>query len=131
MTLFEHLDNITYHKKYWKNLTTEDRKTANIYMLSRFISMHFPYIEIINEIQTLGLPPNMVYDLYVGVLPKQKQFFKYIKKSIKEGKEDSIDIIAKVFEVSKTEAKDYLNLLDKKQLKELTEQVKGTKDKKK
>lgn len=131
MTLWEHLENICFNKKYWRELNEDEKKTANIYMINRFVSMHFPYIEIVNEIQTLGMAPNMVYDLYVGVLPKQQKFFKYIKKSIKEGKSDSIEILAKIFEISKTEAKDYLNLLDKKQLKELTEQFKGIKDKKK
>jgi hypothetical protein len=130
MTLFDHLENITLHKKRWKQLTEEQKKTANIYMLSRFISMSYPYIEMVNELQQLNLPPDVLYNMYSALLPKQKTFFKYIKKEIKDGKKEAVELLAEVFEVSQKEAKGYLDLLDKKQLEEVTNQVKGIKDKK-
>ncbi len=131
MTLWNHLENITYHKKRWGKLTEDERKTANMFMISRFISMHYPYIELVNELQTLNLPPNILYEMYVACIPKQKQYLKYIKKSIKEIKGDEIDIISSICEVSKKEAQDYLEILDKKQLEEIKLQVKGIKEKKK
>lgn len=131
MTLFDHLNNLTYEKRNWQKLTEEERKTANMFMLSRFISMNYQYIEMVNEVQKMNLPADATYNLYLALLPKQKSFFKYIKKQTKDGKQDSIELLAEVFEVSQSEAKDYLNLLDKKQLEEITLQVKGTKEKKK
>lgn len=130
MTLFDHLNNITYNKKYWNQLSKEEQKTANIFMLNRFVSMSYPYIEMVNELQTLNLPQSAMYDMYVGLLPKQKAFFRYIKKTAKEGKEGPVQILSEVFEVSQKEAKDYVKLLTKKQLEEITNQVKGIKEKK-
>ncbi len=130
MTLWDHLENLTYGKKRWQTLTEEERKTANLYMINRFISMSYSYITLVNELQTLNLPQNVLYDMYIALLPKQKTFFKYIKKSVKETKGDQIQLLAEVFEISQDEAKDYLNLLDKKQLEEITNQIKGIKDKK-
>lgn len=131
MTLFEHLQNITYDKKPWNKLTEEDKKTANMFMINRFVSMEYNYIEIVNEFQTLNLPPQHLYNLYVAVLPKQNKFFKYVKKTIKETKGDSIKLLAKIFEVSERDAKDYINKLDKKQLELIHLQVEGIKTKKK
>lgn len=131
MTLFEHLENLCYSKKRWKNLSDDERKTVNMFMINRFLSMHYPYIELVNELQTLNLPPSVLYEMYIACIPKQKQYLKYIKKSIKEIKGDEIDIISNICEVPKKEAKDYLDVLDKKQLEELKLQISGIKEKKK
>ena len=131
MTLFEHIDNLTYHKKRWSELTEEDKKTYNPYIVNRFISMHYPYIDLVNELQKLDLPPHVLYEMYISCLPKHKKYFKYIKKSIKETKGDEIEIISKVFEVSRKEALSYLELLDKNQVESLKLQITGIKEKKK
>lgn len=131
MTLWDHLENITLHKKYWGSLTEEQQKTASMFMISRYISMEYNYISIVNEFQMLEVSNEQLYNLYISVIPKQKKFFKYIKKSTKETKGDIVELLAEVFKVGEREAKDYLQLLDKKQIKELELQVKGFKDKKK
>jgi len=131
MTIFDHLENITVGKKTWDKLSEDDRKTANAYMINRFLSMEFNYIEIINEVQTLSLPIPYLYNLYIAVIPKQKKYFKYIKKSIKETKGDDIKLLAEVFKVSEREAKEYRDKLDTKQIESLRLQVEGIKQKKK
>jgi hypothetical protein len=125
MNLFDHLNNITYDKKYWNQLSDPDKETANLFMINRFVSMNYRYIELINESQILNMPLPMAYNLYVSLIPRQKTFFKYIKKQLKEEKYDSVELIAKVFEISQKEAKDYMNLLTEKQLKELEQQLTG------
>lgn len=129
--IFGHLNNITEDKRFWHQLSVQEQKTANIYLLNRFISMKYDYIGIVNEIQNLNAPPSYVYNLYISIIPKQKTFFKYLKKSIKEIKGDDLEIISKVFEVSEREAKEYIELLDKGQLESLKEQINGIKSKKK
>jgi hypothetical protein len=131
MNLFEHLENITYGKKYYHKLTEDEKASINIYMINRFISMKYEYITLVNEIQQLNAPISTVYNLYISLIPKQKVFFKYLKKSIKEVKGDHTQLLAKIFEISEKEAKDYLDLLDKKQLEALSLQVNGIKEKKK
>jgi len=127
MTLWDHLNNITYTKKYWRQLNEAERETANLYMINRFVSMQFQYIELINEAQAMQMPLPMAYDLYVSVIPKQKTFFKYIKKATKDGKQEAVPFIAEYFKISLREAKDYVSLLSKDQLKSLKQQIEGKK----
>jgi hypothetical protein len=125
MTLWDHLNNITYGKKYWHQLNEAEKSTANLYMINRFVSMNYEYIELINESQKLNMTLPMAYNLYVSLIPKQKTFFKYIKKTLKEEKSDSVKLIAEVFKVSQREAKDYIKLLKEDQIKELEQQITG------
>lgn len=131
MSLFDHLENICSGKRTWNKLSDEEKKTANAYMLTRYLSMEYNYIEIINEIQTLNLPIQYLYNLYISVIPKQKKFFKYIKKSVKETDGDNIKMLSKIFKVSEREANDYLKKLDTKQIEELRVQIDGIKQNKK
>jgi len=128
MTLFDHLTNLTYTKKFWGKLTEDEKKTADQYMINRFLSMNYPYLELVNEVQQLNLPIEQTYNLYVSIIPKQKMFLKYIGKKTKKGKDEPVDIICELLEIGKEEAKDYIKLLSKEQLKEITTQVKGTKN---
>lgn len=130
-SIFDHIDNILYYKKRWNSLNEEEQKTANMFMITRYLSMEYEYITIINESQTLGLLPSQLYDLYISVIPKNKKYINYIKKSVKETKGDIPEILAEIFQVSEREAKDYILLLNKNQLKEIELQVKGIKEKKK
>ena len=73
-----------------------------------------------NEIQKLKLAPRQLYLVYSNVLPKGKQYLKYIKK--KKGPIYNTQVIQKVseyFEISQSESEDYLKLLSKKQIREL------------
>lgn len=131
--LFTLLEYITQNKIYYHKLTSDEQKLvdSSIYMINRFISMRYEYIGLVNEVQKLNVPASTVYNLYISLIPKQKTFFKYLKKTVKETKGDNIQTLKKIFEIGEKEAKDYLNLLDKKQLEALTLQVEGIKIKKK
>ena len=131
--IFTIIEYITLTKKKYQDLNEEEKKILNtsIYLINRYISMDFGYIEIINELQQLKLPPPYLYNIYISVIPKQKKYFKYIKKSIKETKGDDIKLLAEVFKVSEREAKEYRDKLDTKQIESLRLQVEGIKSKKK
>lgn len=131
MTLYDHILNITFHKRKWNKLSEEERKTANMYMISRFLSMEHSYIDLINEIQTINLPQNYLYDLYIGIIPKQKKYIKYIKKSVKEINGDDIKLLSEILHVSQREAQEYIDNLDKQQINALRLQVEGIKSEKK
>ena len=58
--------------------------------------------------------------VYSSILPKGKQYLKYIKK--KKGTIYSTQVIQKIaeyFKISQSESEDYLNLLSKEQVREL------------
>ena len=121
-SLFDHINHITQKqtKGYWDSLNETEKKQWSNYMIHRFLSMKMEWADFVNEIQKLNLKPKQLYLVYSNVLPKGKQYLKYIKK--KKGTIYNTQVIQKVseyFEISKSESEDYLNLLSKKQIREL------------
>ena len=116
-TIFDHLGNITWKKTPWETLDEASQKSFSPYLINRWLSMNPDYIEIVDMFQqyTIGpLSKKHVYQLYVDFLPKQKTFNKYIKGK-KAGKynKDLVKFIAGHYEVAKSEAEEYIGLLDK------------------
>jgi hypothetical protein len=78
--------------------------------------MNSNYIDVVNLIQRYPeCPKRKVYQLYCELLPKQKQFFRYIKSKIK-GNKETIDKIADYYKCSTREAKEYVLLLNEEQI---------------
>jgi hypothetical protein len=79
--------------------------------------MRMELTELINEFQTytIGqLRPQETYKLYHDLLPTNKSFAKYIKgKSEDKYDKELIAQFAEHYQTSKSEAADYLELMDK------------------
>lgn len=117
MNLFDWLNEITYHKRPWITFTDEDKTEFNTYMINRFISMNSSYIDAVNLIQRYpDCPKRKVYQFYCELLPKQKAFFKYVKASAKDDLE-TIKAIAEYYQCSTREAKEYINIVDVNNIK--------------
>ena len=121
-SLFDHINHITSKqtKGYWDTLNETEKKQWSNYMINRFLSMKMEWTDFVNEIQKLKLDSYQLYVVYSSILPKGKQYLKYIKK--KKGTIYNTQVIQKVseyFEISKSESEDYLNLLSKEQISEL------------
>lgn len=113
-TIFDHLSGLTDRKVPWEELSEIDKKSFSVYMVNRWLSMNMNFIEIVNEFQkyTIGqLTPEQTYRLYLDVLPKQKQFNKYIK-SQKEEKynPDLVKLLSQHYLISRSETMDILDL---------------------
>lgn len=122
-TLFDHLTNITTKKG--KYLGDEG---WNNYMINRFLSMDPDYVEVVNIVQknTWQMKGEYLYNLYKDLIPKQYKFLKYIKSSTKSDYSiEEIEAVQQYFEVSKKEAKQYIDMLPKDELKEITQKVHG------
>ncbi|SVA94656.1 uncharacterized protein METZ01_LOCUS147510 [marine metagenome] len=121
-SLFDHINHITSKqtKGYWDSLNEREKKQWSNYMINRFLSMKMEWTDFVNEIQKLKLDSYQLYVVYSSILPKGKQYLKYIKK--KKGtiySKQVIQTISEYFQISKSESEDYLNLLSKKQIREL------------
>ena len=121
-SLFDHINHITLKqtKGYWDSLNEREKKQWSNYMINRFLSMKMEWTDFVNEIQKLKLDSYQLYVVYSSILPKGKQYLKYIKK--KKGtiySKQVIQTISEYFQISKSESEDYLNLLSKKQIREL------------
>lgn len=125
--LFDHIDAIymNQHPDYFDTLSDADKKSYSVYMVNRFLSMNPNQLPLVNEIQKYSLPADMHYSFFSKMLPKRKQFNKYIK-SKKETKYDTwlVELVAKHFEVSTDEALEYVEIYykhDKPALRQLCE----------
>lgn len=117
LNLFDWLNEITYNRRSWDQFTSEDKDEFNTFMIHRFISMNPDYIDVVHLIQQYpNCPKKKVYEFYCNVLPKKKSFFKYIKSSMKHDIE-LINELAKRFECSTREIKEYLTIMDTEQTK--------------
>jgi hypothetical protein len=113
MTLFDHLNNIHVKKADWDTLTDAEKKTWNVYMVNRYISMLGGMECIVaNEVQQYKLDPKVQYEFYKSIFPKQARRATYIKG--KSEKQDSglIDILSQQMEISTREASEYIDLMN-------------------
>ena len=112
--IFDHINNLTYVKKPWGEYSDAEKKSISVYMVNRFLSMNYDYIEFVNMLQryTIGvLETREVYKLYYDLLPKQKSFNKYIKSKAESlYTTELIQYMCKYFEVSSSEAISYLDI---------------------
>ena len=125
MTIFDWVNNILVSKKHWDDFTEDEQKKFSPFIINRWLSMDKDFLEIVNFFQkySIGtLEPREVYKWYCDMLPKGKRFNKYIKgKKDKKYNTELLDIMVKHFECSKSQVKDYLDLIAKNELIEILE----------
>jgi hypothetical protein len=118
-TMFDFIDGVTHKKREWSTWSDVDQKAFSPFMMNRFLSMRMELTELVNEFQTytIGLlRPQETYRLYFELLPNNKAFAKYIKgKSEDKYEKALVEQIAEHYQVSRSEATDYLDLMDKTQ----------------
>ena len=114
LSLFEWVDKIYTDSASEINATDADWKSYNRYMVNRLISMNYDYVDIANLIQKYDIDNRTSFLFYNKLLPKGKQYNKYIKASKKEKYEEwIIKYVANYFEISLHEAEDYIDILYK------------------
>ena len=112
-TLFDHITHITQKqtKGYWDSLNETEKKQWSNYMIHRFLSMKMEYVDIANEFQRYNLKPKELYKLYTNVLPKKKEWLKYVKgKKNMKHPQWLLEVVAKHYESSIVEAHEYVEV---------------------
>ena len=114
-SLFDHVNQITsvQNSNYWEDISDEDKKTWSNYMVNRFLSMKSDWIELVNEVQKYTLDPKELYKVYTSILPRKKQWLRYIKgdKKMKYPKW-VYEIVTKHLQCSMREANDAVEMYD-------------------
>ena len=125
MTIFDWINQMLVTKKHWDEFTEDEQKKFSPFIINRWLSMDKDFIEIVNVFQKYAigtLEPREVYKWYCDILPKGKRFNKYIKgKKYKKYDKELVGIISNHFECSKLQTKEYLELIDKEELKSILE----------
>jgi hypothetical protein len=127
-SLFDYLGWLTYDKKEWKDLTYEQQKGFNVYIVNKFLSMDLYLCEAINQMQeyTLSMEKELVWKIYSTILPKERLYLKYIKAEPIAGiNEKDIPVFIKHFKCTEKQAIEYIQLLTKKGLEEEIKNIKS------
>ena len=106
-SLFDHVNQVTavQNPNYWEDISDEDKKSWSNYMINRFLSMKSDWIDLVNEVQKYPLEPKELYKVYTSILPKKKQWLRYIKGDKKMDYPKWVyEIVAKDMQVSMREA---------------------------
>jgi len=125
VTIFDWINQILVKKTHWNKFTEDEQKKFSPFIINRWLSMDKDFLEIVNFFQkySIGtLEPREVYKWYCDMLPKGKRFNKYIKGTKdKKYNTELINIMVTHFECSKSQVKDYLDLIAKNELMEILE----------
>ena len=125
MTIFDWINQLLVYKKNWNSFSEDEQKKFSPFIINRWLSMDKDFIEIVNIFQKYAigtLEPREIYKWYCSVLPSGKRFNKYIKgKMDKKYNKELIKILCNHFECSKLQIQEYLELIDKEELKSILE----------
>ena len=120
MTLFDWLKELTGKKRDWDSFSDKERESFNPYMINRFLSMHEPFIELVNYVQTIPYTEKQkYYTVYCQLLPKKNVWLKYIKSKMRQPTKELVEAIAQILQCSQREAKEEVILLDNEMLEEI------------
>ena len=121
MNPFDHIKNLHTKQRSWDDFNDEEKKSFNIYIINKALSMNPNYLDIVNMVQRYTnnmLNPKEVFNLYFDLLPNKFRFYKWIKGT-KDKNKEKYQILAQHFKCSSREAKDYMELLDKKEVNKI------------
>ena len=132
MNPFDHIKNLHTKQRSWGDFSDEEKKSFNIFIINKALSMNPNYLNIVNMVQRYTnnlLDPKEVFNLYFNLLPNKFRFYKWIKGT-KDKNKEKYQILAQHFKCSSREAKDYMELLDKKEINRILKLYKNDTTKK-
>jgi hypothetical protein len=114
--LFDHISAVTEKQdpNYFNTISVEDKKTWTNYLIFRYLSMNYDFVEFLAEIQPLveTLEAEQFYKVMIDVIPKKKYYLKYMKgKKSADYEKWLIELVAKDNQVSTLQAEEYLDIL--------------------
>jgi len=120
--IFDWLKQINTIKSNPDTFSDKDWEVWNSYMVHRFLSMNKDYLELVNETQKI-MPQNKkeIYSIYREYIPKNNNWNKYIKSKVKKVNPELLTYLSEYWECSKTEAKEYITLLDTTEIRHILE----------
>ena len=128
MNPFDHIKNLHTKQRSWDDFNDEERKSFNIYIINKALSMNPNYLDIVNMVQRYTnnmLNPKEVFNLYYSLLPTKFKFYKWIKGAKTKKEKEKAEYLAIHFKISIREAYDYLKILDRKTINQIIKNYKN------
>ena len=130
MNPFDHIKNLHTKKCTWDDFNDEEKKSFNVFIINKGLSMNPDYLGIVNMVQNFTglnqiISPKEVFNIYFNLLPNNFRFYKWIKGEKTKKDKEKAEYLAMHFKVSTREAYDYLKILDKKTINSITKNYKN------
>jgi len=130
MNPFDHIKNLHTKKRTWNDFNDEEKKSFNVFIINKGLSMNPNYLGIVNMVQNYTglnqvISPKEVFNIYFNLLPNKFRFYKWIKGVKTKKDKEKAEYLAMHFQVSTREAYNYLNILDKKTIKSIIKNYKN------
>ena len=113
--LFDHLKHIrgVQSTDYYDNLTEDDKKTFNQFMLLKLLSMDRDAIDNICSMAKYYdiVPDRNFYQMAIAMTPRKTTFVPYIKSKNKSYNTEMLKLVSRWYECSLSEANDYCKIL--------------------
>lgn len=114
-SLFDHVKHIRQIQdpNYYLNLSEDDRKSFNHFMIVRALSMDESLVEDMAQLYQYidKIPSPQFYQLLIAFVPKSNRFYPWIKTRVMKHNKELLKYVSQRFKVSKYQANDYVNLL--------------------
>jgi hypothetical protein len=130
MNPFDHIKNLHTKKRCWEDFNDEEKKSFNIFIINKGLSMNPNYLGIVNMVQNFTglnqiISSKEVFNIYFNLLPNNFRFYKWIRGEKTKKDKEKAEYLAMHFKVSTREAYDYLQLLDKKTINSIIKNYKN------
>jgi hypothetical protein len=130
MNPFDHIKNLHTKKRTWNDFNDEEKKSFNVFIINKGLSMNPNYLGIVNMVQNFTglnqvISPKEVFNIYFNLLPNNFKFYKWIKGAKSKKDKEKAEYLAMHFKVSTREAYDYLDILDKKTINSILKNYKN------
>ena len=135
MNPFDHIKNLHTKKRHWKDFNDEEKKSFNVFIINKGLSMNPNYLGIVNMVQNFTglnqiISPKEVFNIYFNLLPTNFRYYKWMKGEKTKKEKEKAEYLAMHFKVSTREAYDYLQLLDRKTVNKIIKNYKNDTQKK-
>lgn len=115
LSVFDHVNHIRQYQDidYYDNLTDGDRNNFNHFMIIRVLSMDDSLVESMAKLYRFfdKIPSPQFYRLLISIVPKNSQYYPWVKTKIIRHNKDLLGYVSSLFKVSAYQATDYINIL--------------------
>jgi len=124
MTPFDFLKKVHDKKLKWENLTEDQQKIYNTFIINKALSFNSNYLDIVNRIQHYTPTPKESFKYFQSMTNNKFKYNKWIKgQKTKPYNPQLLALLSGYFECSSKQAEDYLSILDKKETKTLLKHI--------
>ena len=118
MTPFDFLRLVHDKKIKWEDLNEDEQKTYNKFIINRALGFNNNMLDIVNRLQGYDVSPKESFKYYQSMTGNKFRFNKWIKgKKTNSYKPELLALVSGYLECSCKQAEEYLNILEKKEIK--------------